>query len=100
MDILSQIQFIGHLFGEFWPWFVLIAAVSAAYIYGGQKLASIVGVTGLAIGLYLKGRRDEKVRLEADNHRIKQEREKAYDQIDARNSSASDVAERLRKRSF
>lgn len=100
MSALDQFQFMAQLFGEFWPWAALIAAVIAAYIYGGPKLAGIVATLGMAAGLYLKGRRDEGARAREANRRVKEKREKAYDQIDARNSTAGDVAERLRNRSF
>ena len=100
MGILDLLQFMAQLFGEFWPYAALLAAIVAAYVYGGQRLAVLVGTLGLAAGLYLKGRRDETVRAREASRRIQEKRKKAYDQIDARNSTSSDVADRLRNRKF
>ena len=100
MSFLDLLQFLAQLLGEFWPWAALIAAVTAAYIYGGPRLAALAGTIGVIVGVYLKGRRDESARAREAARRIQHKREKAYEQIDARNTDARDVAERLRDRSF
>lgn len=100
MSFINLLQFMAQLLGEFWPWAALIAAVTAAYIYGGPRLAALTGSIGMIVGVYLKGRRDEKDRAREAARRTQEKREKAYGQIDARNTDARDVAERLRDRSF
>lgn len=100
MEILSIFKLIIETAGDYWPVVALIIAVVAAYIYGSQRMAVLVGVIGLAIVGYLKGRKDANARAEKIAREISEKREKAYEKIDARNTSRDDVAERLRKRNY
>jgi len=100
MNLLEFFAFLALLLGEFWPWAALIAAVVGAYVYGGQRLAILVAALGTVAGTYLKGRRDESAKAAEAARKIREKREKAYAEIDARRSTADDVAERLRDRSF
>ena len=100
MELAHLLKFILGTFGEFWPWVLVLVAVLAAYIYGGERLAILVGVIGFAVGFYLKGRKDQAAKAKREAQEIREKREKAYEQIDARGTSAAYVSERLRKRSF
>lgn len=100
MDLLQFFKLILSITGEYWPWAALIALVIAAYIYGGERLAALVAMLGVVAMVYFKGRRDEKEHSAKIARDIQDKREKAYAKIDARNTSGSDVAERLRKRDY
>ena len=100
MNLLELLQFMLQLFGEFWPVAALIALVITAYVYGGRPLALIAGTVGVFILTYLKGRRDEQERASKAAREVREKREKAYEDIDDRHTGVSDVARRLRNRTF
>ena len=100
MSFVVFFYFLLQLLAEYWPFVAVIGLTIAAWIFGGRTLATITGVIGTVIFVYLRGRRDEKQAYAEAVRRIQAKREKAYAEIEARHTGASDVADRLRKHDF
>lgn len=87
-------------FKEYWLLILWGAGVFLAFIYGGRNLAFIVLTLGIGSVAYSRGRksaRDEHDKLAAN---IEKKREKAYDEIDNRDTNRDDVIDRLRNRKY
>ena len=82
---------------DYWPVILWVAAVAAAYIYGGWKIAAVVATLGLAGIAYRKGRRDATQRHRQVADELDKRRREEYDKIDQRGTTGSDAADRLRK---
>lgn len=89
-----------NLLGDYWfliPW---ILGILIAFRIGGWRAALAVLTLGAGVLAYKIGRRTERAVNEMIVRDIQEKREKAYEEINSRNTSKSDVIDRLRKRSY
>lgn len=86
-----------RLIVEYWVLIVWVAAVLAARVYGGWRLAFVVASLGASLIAYRKGSKDERESHERAANEIEEKRRAAYDRIDRRGTTGRDVVERLRK---
>ena len=94
-----MIDFIKILF-EYWFLVLWVAAVVGAFIMGGRPMALIVASLGFGVVAYILGKKTMSDNQEKVARDIEVKREKAYEEIDRRNTTKSNVVDRLRKRSY
>ena len=85
---------------EYWFITAWVLAVVGTWVFFGKKLALVVATAGVGHILYTMGRKHEKDHLETHYREVAEEREKAYAEIDGRNTDRSDVDNRLRDRTY
>lgn len=78
---------------------VVIGVVLVGYFFG-RRFSVPVGVLGSMLVIFLLGRKTERDGQKERAREINEKREQAYEKIDRRNTTVSDVAERLRKHDF
>lgn len=79
---------------------VYLAAVAAAWFYGGRNLAIAVATVGVGHMLYRTGRKQERAAQDQLADNIERKREDAYAEIDNRGTTRSDAVERLHKGNY
>lgn len=77
-----------------------LAAIGAAYVYGGRNLAVVVATVGVGHLLYRTGRKHERDVRGARTKDVERRREDAYREIDDRGTTRRDAADRLRNNNF
>lgn len=89
---------------DFWSIIVCGTVFAVLFVllwhFLGWRFSLPIGAIGAAIVIFMAGRK-----IERDNQRkyvqdIQDKRKRSYDKIDSRNTGASDVAKRLRDRSY
>ena len=83
-------------FKEYWLLILWGAGVILAYIHGGKNLALVVLTLGIGSVAYSRGRKSARDEQDKRAANIEKKREKAYDEIDNRDTNRDDVIERLR----
>lgn len=83
---------------EHWWLVVWIAALVAAWRFGGWRLAAAVATLGLAWRLYATGREHGRREIERRERKRRQELEERYDEIDGRPRDPDDAYDRLHDR--
>lgn len=81
-----------ELVSDYWLILLWVIAIIAVYILRGKAAAFVVFSVGLSLLSYRRGKENQKEKAAA----IDRKRENAYNKIDARNTTADDVIERMR----
>lgn len=80
-------------------WFIIlwVAGIAITFIMRGWRPALAVATVGMSIVAFKLGRKTEREGHNARANNIQERREDAYQEIRDRNTSGSDVTDRLRK---
>lgn len=82
-------------------WIIPFLALGfVARIYLGNRIASLIGSVGLMVFFFTLGRKTERDKHDERVRKTREEREKAYEEIVARDTDRDDVLDRLRRNDF
>lgn len=77
-----------------------LGGIIVGYVVGGRKLAIAIAMVGVGHLLYRFGRQEERKGHDQRAANIERRREDAYREIDDRDTTRSDAAERLRRNDY